>query len=120
MSVLAWTLGAADAVGRQHRQRGAGRLNGKVWWAMRAETQRPRQVRLGRAKVLAVSVPVLASFFVWWSVLAVLPLWAATLVLALVVASIGVALVPSAEPAVVRLCSGPGVGRARTTRCSPR
>jgi hypothetical protein len=52
---------------------------------------------------LAVSVPVLVSFFVWWSVLAVLPLWAAALVLAMLVASMGVALLPSAEPAVVRL-----------------
>ena len=84
-------------------------LNGKVGWAMRAEAHRPRRRRLGRpkaigrARALAVSVPVLVSFFVWWSVLAVLPLWAAALVLAVVVASMGVALVPSAEPAVVRL-----------------
>ena len=70
---------------------------------MRAESHRPRRGRLRRAKALAVSVPVLVSFFVWWSVLAVLPLWAAALGLAVLVASMGVALAPSAEPAVVRL-----------------
>lgn len=78
-------------------------MNGKVRWAMRAKSRRPRRGQLRRAKALAVSVPVLVSFFVWWSVLAVLPSWAAALGLAMLVASMGVALLPSAEPAVVRL-----------------
>ena len=70
---------------------------------MRAESRRPRRGRLRLVKALAVSVPVLVSFFVWWSVLAVLPSWAAALGLAMLVAFMGVALLPSAEPAVVRL-----------------
>ena len=52
---------------------------------------------MGRARAWAVSVPALVSFFVWWSVLAVLPLGVAALVLTVVVASMGVALVPSAD-----------------------
>lgn len=99
---------------------------------MRAETHSPQPSRLGhstalwRAQVLAVSVPVLVSFFVWWSLLAVLPLWAAALVLALVVGSMCVALVPSAQPDVVRLlyrarrATGPDhemLSRATATLC---
>ena len=99
---------------------------------MRAETRSPQPSRLGhstalwRAQVLAVSVPVLVSFFVWWSLLAVLPLWAAALVLALVVGSMCVALVPSAQPDVVRLlyrarrATGPDhemLSRATATLC---
>lgn len=59
---------------------------------------------LGRRKVLAVSVPALVSFFVWWSVLGVLPSWVSVLaVLAVLVGAVTVSLVPLAEPAVVRL-----------------
>ena len=59
--------------------------------------------RLGVAKVLAVSVPVVVSFFGWWAVIAVLPPVAQVWALIAVVLSVGVAILPAAEPVVVRL-----------------